>query len=142
MEDLVERLTRGNVTEVKVVLATVVAALAIYQVMLAAVIYGRLRVPFLAPSISAVTHRTIGDAVVVVALVVAFMCVAVYGFDTEESVFHVIVGSLLVVFLALKVAAVKWWHGAGFVLPALGITVFGLFALTWASSAGEFLGVT
>jgi hypothetical protein len=37
MEDLVENLTRGNVTEVKVVLASVVAALAVYQVVLMSV---------------------------------------------------------------------------------------------------------
>ena len=34
MEDFVEQLSRGNVEEVKVVLASVVAALAIYQVLL------------------------------------------------------------------------------------------------------------
>ena len=37
MEGLIDDLTRGNVTEVKVVLATVVAALAVYQLVLAAV---------------------------------------------------------------------------------------------------------
>ena len=47
MEDLVEDLTRGNVTEVKVVLASVVAALAVYQVVLMSVGYGKLRPPFL-----------------------------------------------------------------------------------------------
>ena len=39
MEDLIEELTRGNVTEVKVVLASVVLGLAVYQVLLAAVAY-------------------------------------------------------------------------------------------------------
>lgn len=34
MEDLVEDLARGNVTEVKVVLASIVLALALYQVAL------------------------------------------------------------------------------------------------------------
>jgi len=48
VEDFVEQLSRGNVEEVKVVLASVVAALAIYQVLLMAVGYGRLRLPFLA----------------------------------------------------------------------------------------------
>jgi Family of unknown function (DUF6529) len=54
VEQLIEDLTRRNVTEVKVVLASVVLALAVYQVVLAAVFYGRLRPPFLAaPSASA-----------------------------------------------------------------------------------------
>ena len=42
MEQLIEDVTRGNVTEVKVMLASVVLALAAYQVLLAGVIYGRL----------------------------------------------------------------------------------------------------
>ena len=50
MEDFVEQSSRGNVEEVKVVLASVVAALAIYQVLLMAVGYGKLRLPFLASS--------------------------------------------------------------------------------------------
>lgn len=40
MEDLVELLTVGNVAEVKTVLATVVTALAVYQVFLMAVFAG------------------------------------------------------------------------------------------------------
>ena len=40
MEQLIEDVTRGNVTEVKVVLASMILALAIYQVLLAAVAYG------------------------------------------------------------------------------------------------------
>ena len=45
MEELIEDLTRGNVTEVKVVLASIVAALAVNQVLLMAVGYGKLRLP-------------------------------------------------------------------------------------------------
>jgi hypothetical protein len=39
MEQLVDDLTRGNVTEVKVVLASVALALALYQVLLASIAY-------------------------------------------------------------------------------------------------------
>jgi hypothetical protein len=41
--------------------------------------------------------------------------------------------------LALKVVVIRWWHAASRFLPALGITVFALLAVTWASSAGAFL---
>lgn len=41
--------------------------------------------------------------------------------------------------LALKIAVIRWWHAASRFLPALGITVFVLLAVTWASSAGAFL---
>jgi hypothetical protein len=43
MEDLIETLTRGHPTEVKVVLASVALALAAYQLVLIAVRYGKLR---------------------------------------------------------------------------------------------------
>jgi len=141
MEDLVERITRGNVTEVKVVLATVAAAVAVYQVTLAAVIYGRLRVPVLSSPVASIAHRSIGDALVVVIALVALMCVSVYGFETEEGALHVIAGTLLLVFLAVKIAVLKWWHGLNSLLPGLGITVFILLLVTWFSSAGDFLGV-
>jgi hypothetical protein len=49
VEDLLETVTRGNVDEVKIVLASVVAALAVYQLVLVAVGYGKLRLPFLGP---------------------------------------------------------------------------------------------
>jgi Family of unknown function (DUF6529) len=74
MEDLVETLTRGNVTEVKVLLASVALALAGYQLFLIAVGYGKLRLPFLSPRPAARTHRAAGDSIVVVLLVVGAMC--------------------------------------------------------------------
>jgi hypothetical protein len=49
LENVVEDLTRGNVTEVKVLLASVALALAVYQLMLIAVAYGRVRPPVLEP---------------------------------------------------------------------------------------------
>ena len=45
--DLVETITRGNVTEVKVILASVVLALAVYQLVLITVGYGVVRPSFL-----------------------------------------------------------------------------------------------
>ena len=64
MEQLVEDLTRGNVSQVKFVLTSVVAALAVYQLVLIAVGYGRLRTPLLAAARHRV-HRGSGDAIIV-----------------------------------------------------------------------------
>ena len=77
---MVEGLAQGNVTEVKVVLASIVAALAVYQVVLMAVGYGKLRLPFLKPKAASFTHRATGDAIVLITLIVAFMCIAYFGF--------------------------------------------------------------
>ncbi len=142
LEGFTEAITFGNVTEVKVVLASIVAALASYQVFLMAVGYGKLKLPFLGSRPASATHRAVGDAIVVVTLVVAFMCISYFGLDEGEdapAVLHMVFGALLLAVLSLKIVVVRWWHSAGRFLPPLGITVFVLFTLTWLTSAGDFL---
>ena len=144
MEDFIESLTRDNVAEVKVVLASIVTALAVYQVVLMAVGYGKLRPPFLRPKPASFAHRASGDTIVLLTLLVAFMCLSYFGFDDsshgddESSTLHAIAGGLLLAVLALKIVVIRWWHRMGRYLPLLGITVFVLFLITWLGSAGTY----
>jgi membrane protein YdbS with pleckstrin-like domain len=138
MEQLVEGLTRGNVTEVKVVLASVAAALAVYQVVLIAIGYGKLRPRVLEARSASWTHRASGDAILVLIAVVSLFCLGYFGLDDDGAV-HAITGAALVVVLALKVAVIRWWHGLGRFLPVLGTLVVVLLAATWFTSAGHFL---
>jgi hypothetical protein len=138
MEDLVESLTRGNVTEVKVLLASVALGLACYQLAVIAVGYGRVRVPFLAPPPAFAAHRAVGDTIALLLLCTGVMCLSVYGFD-DDARGHAVAGSALIAVLALKVAVVRRDFGLGRFLPVLGITVFALLSVTWATSAGSFL---
>ncbi|HEU4702671.1 MAG TPA: DUF6529 family protein, partial [Conexibacter sp.] len=92
MEDLVDTLTRGNATPVKVVLASVVLALAVYQVLLIAVGYGRLRPRFLQARPAARAHRAVGDTLAALVVVVALMCFAVYGWDDDGGA-HAVLGA-------------------------------------------------
>ena len=128
-------LVQGNPTEVKVVLASVATALAVYQVVLAAIGYRKLRVIEAEPAF--MTHRASGDTIAVLLIVVAVMCLSY--FELEDSAFHAVTGLLLLVVLAVKVVVIRWWHSAGRFLPVLGVTVFGLLVATWASTAGAFL---
>src|SRR4051794_2688831 len=139
MEHFVDDLTFGNVFEVKTVLASVAAALAVYQLVLIAVGYGRLRPRFLASPAASLTHRASGDVIVVLVVIVALACLAHFGFDDDGGL-HMVTGALLLVVLALKIAVLRWWHGLGRFLPLLGTSVFVLLALTWLTSAGHFLG--
>lgn len=139
MEDLIESLTRGNVTEVKVVLASVVLALAAYQLVLAAVAYGRLRPRFLESHAASWAHRASGDTILVLTVLVATACISFYGF--EEGGLHAVAGCVLLGLIALKVVAVRAGGRLSRLLPLLGISLFAAFALTWATSAGDFLGV-
>jgi hypothetical protein len=136
MGDLVETLTRGNVTEVKVILASVVLALAVYQLVLIAVGYGKARPPFLEPRAASSAHRAVGDVIAVLLVVVAVMCLSY--FELEDGA-HVAAASALLVVLALKVLVIRRWHRLGRLLPLLGACVFVLLALTWATSAGDLL---
>lgn len=139
MEQLIEDVTRGNVTEVKVVLATVILALAAYQLLLAATAYGWIRLPFLAAGPASWTHRASGDAIVVLTVVVAVMCVGYSGWD--EGGTHSVVAIALLGAIALKVIAVRVGGRAGRLLPLLGVSLLALFGVTWLTSAGDFLGV-
>jgi hypothetical protein len=134
----VEDLVRGNPTEVKVVLASVATALAIYQVVLASIFYRKLRPSFLDAGPAAFTHRASGDTIAVLLIVVAIMCLSYFGLE-DDGVFHAVTGFLQLLVLSLKVVVIRWWHSAGRFLPALGITVFVLLVTTWASTAGAFL---
>ena len=149
MEELVEDIARGNVTEVKVVLASVVAFLAVYQVLLMAVGYGKLRLPFIKPEPASFTHRAVGDAILLITLLVAFMCIGYFEYedgiehaDSGEQTrvtLHVVGGTALVVVLAFKVIVVRWWRSMGKALPLLGLSVLALFVLTWVTSAADYL---
>src|SRR5918997_2564485 len=110
VENLVEELTRGNVTEVKVVLASVVLALACYQLALIAVGYGKLRPSFLQAGPASKAHRAAGDTIVVLVIVVALMCVSYFGFEDDYTL-HVVSAIGLLVALALKIAVLRFWHG-------------------------------
>jgi Family of unknown function (DUF6529) len=139
VEELIEDLTRGNVTEVKVLLASVILGLAVYQVLLASVFYGKLPLPFLAPGAASWTHRASGDAILVLTVVVATMCIGYSGF--EEGGAHAVVATVLLGVFATKILAVRVGGRIGRLLPVLGISLLVLFGITWLTSAGDFLGV-
>ena len=139
MEEFVLDLTNGNVAEVKVILASVITALAIYQLALAAVGYGKVRIPFLANPAALRAHRAIGDTILVLAFVTAGMCLSVYGFSDDGGV-HAVAGAIVLGVLVLKTGIVRSDSlRIGRLLPPLGIAVFVLFMITWATSAGDFL---
>jgi hypothetical protein len=140
MEDLIDGLTRGNVTEVKVILASVAFALAFYQLALISVGYGKLRPPFPGASAASSTHRAVGDTIAVVIVVVAVMCVSY--FELEGKTAHVVAAIALLATLAFKIAVIRRWHGLSGLLPVLGISVWLLLGLTWLTSAGDFFSET
>ncbi len=149
MDDWVESITGGHVTEVKIVLTAIVTALAFYQVFLMAVGYGKLKLPFLHPTPASRSHRAIGDSVVSITLLIGLMCLAYFGIedgiehayasDRTRVVWHVIVSFALFAVLAFKIVVLRWWHSMGRYLPVLGLSVFALFIASWLTSSGAYL---
>jgi hypothetical protein len=145
----VDTVTRGNVSQVKTVLASIVLMLAIYQVVLMAVGYGKLRVPFLKPKAAAFAHRAVGDAAVAIGIFVAFLCYSYFGIgdgiehargeETMRATIHVVAGSLFVVAVVVKVIVVRWYRTLDRALPAIGMTLFALFSIAWLTSAANYL---
>jgi hypothetical protein len=136
--DLVETITRGNVVEVKVILASVVLALAVYQLILITVGYGVARPPFLSSRAASFAHRAAGDVIAVLLVVVAIMCLSYFGLEDDAGV-HVVAASALLVVLALKILVIRRWPRLSRMLPLLGACVFALLVVTWATSAGDLL---
>ena len=133
LEELAASLTNGNAPEVKIVLASTVAVMAVYQAVLMAVGYGKLRLPFLQPIPAARAHRAIGDSILVVTLVVASLCIAWFGFE-DDGALHIVLAIALIATLSFKVAVVRGIFRLGHLLPALGIAVLLLFWATWYSA--------
>jgi Family of unknown function (DUF6529) len=149
MEDLVDTITFGNVAQVKTVLASIAVALACYQVAMMAVGYNKVKTSFLGPRAASFAHRAVGDTILPITLLVAWMCWTYFSvgdgiehaFDEEttRATIHVAAGSALVGVLVLKVIVIRWWKSMQRFLPHLGLTVFGLFVVTWVTSAGDYL---
>jgi Family of unknown function (DUF6529) len=133
--DFVEQLTRGNPGSVKAVLASVVLALAAYQLILAAIGYRKL--PIMASGPALKTHRASGDAIVVLIVLVALACLAVFGLE-DDYVLHGAAGIGVVAVLFVKVLVVRTGVGSR-ALPYLGVTLFLLLAVTWFTVTPDFL---
>jgi Family of unknown function (DUF6529) len=106
---------------------------------LAAVSYGKVRPRFLESGPATWAHQASGDAILVLAVLVATACVGYYGF--EEGGAHAVFGCLVLAALAAKVLAVRVGGSSSPLLPWLGAALFVLFTATWLTSAGDFLGV-
>jgi hypothetical protein len=135
VEDFVENVTRGNPGSVKAVLASVVLALASYQLILAAIGYRKLPVVDAAPAF--MTHRASGDAIVVLFVLVSLACLAVFGFEDDYAL-HGGAGMAAAAVVAVKIAVVRTGKG-GRALPYLGVTLFALLAVTWITVTPDFL---
>ncbi|MCB9373045.1 MAG: hypothetical protein H6518_09715 [Microthrixaceae bacterium] len=123
----------------KVWAATLAVLFAVAQLVSALRMYGRFRTP--APPWLGDIHRLTGTLAFVCTLPVAYHCLWSIGFDTEVGVdrvfVHSVAGCLFYGAFVVKVSAVRI-HRIGWVLPAVGGTVFTLLVVLWFTSSFWF----
>jgi hypothetical protein len=70
---------------------------------------------------------------------VAIACVSALELE-DDATLHAITGAAAIAVLAVKIAVLRRFAGAGRLLPYLGVIVFVLLAITVAASAGSYFG--
>jgi hypothetical protein len=118
--------------------ATAAAVLAVVQVATGARIFGKLTgiVPVPPPSVNRI-HRWSGRLAVLCTLPVAFHCIFILGFQTEDArVFaHSVLGTFIYGVLAVKLFFVHDRDHPRWTLPLVGGTLFTVLMLLWSTSS-------
>jgi Family of unknown function (DUF6529) len=118
--------------------ATAAALLAIVQVTTGARIFGKLTgiVPVPPPAVNRI-HRWSGRLAVLLTLPVAFHCIFILGFQTDDArVFaHSVLGTFIYGVLAVKLFFVHDRDHPRWTLPLVGGTLFTVLVLLWSTSS-------
>ena|SRR5438552_5984742 len=134
-------LTNGNLLLWKVILTTIVIALAGLQVAMAAGFYEVATLPGISPATATRVHRVSGRIAIGLGLVVAFTCLAGPAGPTSPTrvLLHSIFGTLVFVLLAAKFALLKLARSGGRAIPYVGIALFLTFGAIWATSVADYV---
>jgi hypothetical protein len=118
--------------------ATAAGAFAIVQVLTGARIFGKLTgiVPVPPPRVNRI-HRWSGRLAILFTLPVAFHCIFILGFKTDDArVFaHSLLGTFIYAVFAVKVFFVRDRDHPRWTLPLVGGTLFTVLALLWSTSS-------
>lgn len=125
----------------KVIATTTVFALAGLQVLLAARFYGRTFLPGISGGAAASLHRWSGRVALVLAVAVAYSCVAGPAGPTSPTrvLLHSIFGIAAFVVLTVKFLILRVVKGGDKALPIAGISLFLVFAAIWATSVADYV---
>jgi Family of unknown function (DUF6529) len=118
--------------------ATAAAALAIVQIVTGARIFGKLTgiVPVPPPGVNRI-HRWSGRLAVLFTLPVAFHCIFILGFKTDDArvLAHSLLGTFIYGVFAVKVFFVRDADHPRWTLPLVGGTLFTVLVLLWSTSS-------
>jgi hypothetical protein len=118
-------------------LATAAVVLALFQLLSALRLFGKLPVPGTAPGWLGTAHRLSGALAVAISIPVAYHCVWALGFqDTDTRVLvHSLAGCFFYGAFVAKVVVVRSSRLPGAALPVAGGLLFTGFIVVWLTSA-------
>ncbi len=124
----------------KVYLASAALVIALFQLLTAVRLYGRISIPRVVPSWLGILHRVTGTVAFALVVIVAYHCLWALGFQRSEPrlLFHSILGCFFFGAFTAKVVVVQARGLPGWWLPVAGGSVFTALVLIWLSSAGWF----
>jgi hypothetical protein len=133
--------TNGNLLLWKVVLATIVFALAGLQVAMAARFWGVAPAIPVSGGTAVKVHRISGRVALTLAVVVAFTCLIGPAGPTSPTrvLLHSIFGTLAFVALTAKFAVLKVTKRGDKYLPIIGSLLFLTFGAIWATSVADYV---
>ena len=121
-------------------LATAAALLAVFQLLSALRLYGRISIPRELPSWLGVLHRVTGTIAFLCALAVAYHCLWAIGFQKTDArvVLHSLLGCFFFGAFVSKVIVVQSRNLPGWWLPVAGGSLFTALVVIWLTSAFWF----
>lgn len=124
-------------TPMKVCLATFAVALAVFQLVSAAWMWGKLPTSRPAPAWMSQTHRWTGSIAFLLTLPVAYHCLWSLGFSTFDTrtALHSIFGCAVYGAFATKMLGLRVKKLPGWALPVFGGLLFALLIGAWATAA-------
>jgi hypothetical protein len=136
-----------TVIDMKTVAATGIAVLAVWQLVAALWMYGRL--PSKAPSWVRPAHRATGTLTLLLTVFVAYHCLWSLGLQTgtlpngdpvpTRTVVHAVLGCAVAGAVVVKLVAVRSRRAPRWFLPVAGGVLFGLLILAILTSAGWYV---
>ncbi len=124
----------------KVYLASAAGVIAIFQLLSALRLYGKISIPRRLPPWLGIVHRITGTVAFVLVVIVAYHCLWALGFQRSEPrlLVHSLLGCFLFGAFTAKVIVVQSSNLPGWWLPIAGGSLFTALVLLWLSSAGWF----
>ena len=141
MIKLLNDVTGGHLLLWKVLVTSVVVALAGLQVAVAARFWGRPSLIAVSPGTAVRIHRTSGRIALTLGVIVALTCIAgpAGPLSPTRVALHSIFGILVFAILTAKFLVLKVLRSGGNALPFIGSALFITFGAIWATSVADYV---